>query len=96
LVRRAVAAVPGLAGYVGFDLLLLSGTAQWSEPSLVLVEINPRVTTAWLGYRQLTSSRAQLAGMLAGVLPGQLPDWQPGPVGFLPDGTLTTPLAESC
>lgn len=96
LVRRAVAAVPGLAGYVGFDLLLLSGTAHQPEPSLVLVEINPRLTTAWLGYRQLSASRAELAGMLAGVLPGPLPDWQPGPVGFLPDGTLTTPMAESC
>ncbi len=41
--------IPGLAGYVGIDVLLTSA----GEP--VIVEINPRLTTSYVGYRQLCS-----------------------------------------
>lgn len=50
LLNRACDALPGLAGYVGFDILLPD-----EDPcSPLLVEINPRLTTAYVGYRQLT------------------------------------------
>ena len=49
LVGSCCRAVPGLRGYVGFDLILPEGRS--SEP--VLVEINPRLTTSYLAYREL-------------------------------------------
>jgi tyramine---L-glutamate ligase len=48
LVVAACQSIPGLAGYVGFDLLLTE------DGRLVFVEANPRLTTAYLGYRELS------------------------------------------
>jgi predicted ATP-grasp superfamily ATP-dependent carboligase len=51
LQRVAVAAckcVPGLRGYVGVDLVLPE-----ASPDPVVVEINPRLTTSYLGYSAL-------------------------------------------
>jgi predicted ATP-grasp superfamily ATP-dependent carboligase len=45
--RRQLAALPGLRGYIGFDLLL---TTEHDEP-VVVVEVNPRLTTSYVGYR---------------------------------------------
>ena len=50
LAKRACHAVPGLTGYVGCDLVLPDDFPF--EP--VLIEINPRLTTSYLGYRALT------------------------------------------
>jgi len=46
LAQAAVALLPGLQGYVGVDLLL-SGSQAW------LIEINPRLTTSYVGLRQV-------------------------------------------
>ncbi len=50
LAERACRAVPGLTGYVGCDIVMRDGRSL--EP--VLIEINPRLTSSYLGYRQLT------------------------------------------
>ena len=50
LAERACRAVPGLTGYVGCDIVLPLDHPL--EP--VLIEINPRLTSSYLGYRQLT------------------------------------------
>ncbi len=50
LAQRACRAVPGLTGYVGCDIVLPNNSP--TEP--VLIEINPRLTTSYLGYRLLT------------------------------------------
>ena len=50
LAQRACRAVPGLTGYVGCDIVLPDDSPI--EP--VLIEINPRLTTSYLGYRLLT------------------------------------------
>ena len=50
LAKRACHAVLGLTGYVGCDLVLPDDFPF--EP--VLIEINPRLTTSYLGYRALT------------------------------------------
>jgi predicted ATP-grasp superfamily ATP-dependent carboligase len=42
--------IPGLAGYVGIDLLLPDG----GDP--LIVEINPRLTTSYVGYRRIYST----------------------------------------
>lgn len=46
LAQAALALLPGLQGYVGVDLVL-SGSDAW------LIEINPRLTTSYIGLRQV-------------------------------------------
>lgn len=48
LARRIARALPGLAGYVGVDLLLEDG----DPPRLTVLEINPRLTTSYIGLRR--------------------------------------------
>ncbi len=50
LAERACRAVPGLTGYVGCDIVLSDN----GPLGPVLIEINPRLTSSYLGYRQLT------------------------------------------
>ncbi|MCA9021743.1 MAG: ATP-grasp domain-containing protein, partial [Planctomycetaceae bacterium] len=74
--------LPGLAGYVGFDILLPDDTPN--EP--VLVEINPRLTTSYTGYRRLTQDN--LAARIIDVQTA-FPriQWKQGEsVRFQPDG----------
>jgi len=40
-------AIPGLTGFIGFDLILTT------DGKPIVVEINPRLTTSYVGYRQL-------------------------------------------
>jgi tyramine---L-glutamate ligase len=46
LASSAVQTIPGLRGYVGVDLVLTGDTAQ-------VIEINPRLTTSYIGIRQI-------------------------------------------
>lgn len=57
LVLQALQSVPGLCGYVGVDVIIPEdGSAT------LVVEINPRLTTSYLGYRQL--AKANLAPLV--------------------------------
>ncbi|MBX9578972.1 MAG: ATP-grasp domain-containing protein [Gemmataceae bacterium] len=87
LASRAVACVPGLLGYVGVDLVL--GDAPDGSRDYA-IEINPRLTTSYVGLRALAD--VNLAGaMLAAAAGETLPPlrWKPGRVRFAPDGTVT-------
>jgi len=69
IARSAVGLIPGLQGYVGVDLVIQEGTAQ-------LIEINPRLTTSYVGLRQVSRinlARAMWEACLNGVLPGRVP-----------------------
>jgi predicted ATP-grasp superfamily ATP-dependent carboligase len=46
LAQRAVALIPGLRGYVGVDMVL-------TDDGCVLIEINPRLTSSYIGLRQV-------------------------------------------
>ena len=78
--RSALAGLPGLLGYVGVDLIL-------EEAEDVAVEINPRLTTSYVGLRQhLDGNLAQLILDIASGAPGTVHLTPRGRVAFWPDG----------
>jgi hypothetical protein len=78
--RQAIACVPGLFGYVGVDLVL--GERD------VAIEINPRLTTSYVGLR--AAAETNLAGAMLDVCEGRPVElkWKPGTVNFAADGTI--------
>jgi predicted ATP-grasp superfamily ATP-dependent carboligase len=79
LAELVVAAVPGLRGYVGIDLVL--------GPPDVVIEINARLTTSYVGLRRL--ARFNLAEALLAVASGGRPpawEWGTGEVVFSASG----------
>lgn len=73
--------VPGLAGYVGVDVVVPNSNPQ----SPLVVEINPRLTTSYLGYRALAGKN--LATWLLGEVV-EAPRWQSVEVEFDAMGTI--------
>ncbi len=93
LLRRAVESVAGLRGFVGLDFL-------WDEvlEQTLVLEINPRATTSFVGLtRLLPAGRLAAAWMAACGVPGfdrhllgnlaEVIHRQP-PIGFDSDGTI--------
>ena len=83
--RAAVECVPELLGFVGVDLVL--GDAPDGSGDYA-IEINPRLTTSYIGLRALTDFN--LAEAVLGVAKGEdvrAPRWKPGRVRFGPDGS---------
>jgi predicted ATP-grasp superfamily ATP-dependent carboligase len=81
--QRAITCIPGLQGYVGVDLVL--GNRSVED---VVIEINPRLTTSYLGLRRL--ARNNLAEVLWRVWQGdRVPalSWNEGPIFFRSDGS---------
>ena len=75
--RSAVDSVSGLRGYIGVDVVL--GETDW------VMEINPRLTTSYLGLRAL--AEANLGEMMVRIVRGEKsgpPPWRPGVVHFSP------------
>ena len=97
LLRETLSTIPGLRGYVGVDLLIPENswdrlpvchaleqsrqTGSLSHGTPLLVEINPRLTTSYVGYQQLCLNN--LAALWIGdeVWPQSL-SWQSGHVEF--------------
>ena len=63
---RTCAALPGLRGYVGVDVVLTDAEA-------VVIEVNPRLTTAYLGVRAALDDNVAALALAAcdGILPEQ-------------------------
>jgi predicted ATP-grasp superfamily ATP-dependent carboligase len=81
--RAAIACVPGLRGYVGVDVIL-------GDAADYTIEINPRLTTSYVGLRQLAGSN--LAGAMLRVARGEPVGelaWKPGRVRFEPEGVVS-------
>jgi predicted ATP-grasp superfamily ATP-dependent carboligase len=77
LALRAVAGIAGLRGYVGVDLILGADGVDYA------IEINPRLTTSYLGLRQLCEQN--LADLMLRCAAGETiapPSWQGGEVRF--------------
>lgn len=65
LAKHAVTLVPGLKGYVGVDILI-------TEEGCYIIEINPRLTTSYLGLRRVVNlnlPEAIWGAAIRGVLP---------------------------
>jgi tyramine---L-glutamate ligase len=85
IATAAVVCVPGLRGYVGVDVVLGDDGRDWA------IEINPRLTTSYVGLRAL--ARFNLASaMLAAVRGEPLPalEWRREEISFTPDGRVST------
>jgi predicted ATP-grasp superfamily ATP-dependent carboligase len=85
LARCAIAGIGGLQGYVGVDLVL-GAAKDGSEDHAI--EINPRLTTSYLGSRELC--RDNLAAAWLDVLQGDSVKlaWRDGIVAFHADGSV--------
>jgi predicted ATP-grasp superfamily ATP-dependent carboligase len=82
--RRTVDVIPGLRGYVGVDLVL-GDAADGGQDSVI--EVNPRLTTSYVGLRAL--AQTNLAEALLRAATGQevvQPAWRLGMVHFQADG----------
>jgi predicted ATP-grasp superfamily ATP-dependent carboligase len=82
LALQAVAGIDGLQGYVGVDLVLGDDGVDYA------IEINPRLTTSYIGLRQLCEDN--LAELMLRIVQGQetkTPAWKAGAVWFNADGT---------
>src|SRR5262249_34011264 len=64
--RNAIQAVPDLRGYVGVDLVLGDAADGSSDQ---VIEINPRLTTSYIGLRAL--ARVNLAELMLHVIQGE-------------------------
>ena len=76
--RRALRGIPGLLGYVGVDLIL--GDAEDGSGDVAL-EINPRLTTSYVGLR------AHLGGNLAALIL-EIANGGPGRLRLAPRGRV--------
>ena len=85
LARQAMAAVPKARGYVGIDLVL-GGHPDGRED--VVIEINPRLTTSYVGLRQL--ARGNISQAMLAIAGGQTASlsFDARPLQFEPDGRV--------
>jgi predicted ATP-grasp superfamily ATP-dependent carboligase len=63
---QALDAFPELTGYVGVDLVLGKDAAGRED---VVIEINPRLTTSYVGLRRITD--VNLAGVMMAIAEGK-------------------------
>ena len=77
IIQRCSEAVPGLCGYVGFDLIIPDNDHEMP----VLVEINPRLTTGYLAWRQWTDQNLAKRIVRPQVRESQI-QWQSQSVQF--------------
>ncbi len=90
LADRALEALPAALGYVGVDLVL-GKAADGSED--YVIEINPRLTTYYVGLR--AASEDNLAAALLANAGGlcESPRFRDGHLEFLSNGTIRKPLS---
>lgn len=84
LVRAVACAISELRGYVGIDLLLPAATPL--QP--LVVEINPRLTTSYVGYREWWTASPWTA-WLRGTSAAEICASGRGHVWFAADGTIS-------
>ncbi len=83
LALEVAATLQDCRGYIGIDMVL-GDSAELDT----VIELNPRMTTSYVGLRRL--ARGNLASAMIEVAEGKTPDlcFDAGPVEFLADGTI--------
>lgn len=79
LAQRAVAAMPPCVGYVGVDLVLGSAGDGSGD---VVIEVNPRLTTSYVGLRHLSHSNLAAAMLEAAQGTAVRLSWREEPLEF--------------
>ncbi len=89
LATQALKSIPGAFGYVGVDLVL-GNSADGSED--VVIEINPRLTTSYVGLRAMTGDN--LANAMRSVAVGEKVNlnFKRDPLEFSATGMVRRPL----
>lgn len=89
LADRALAAMPRAAGYVGVDLVLGEATDGNQD---AVIEINPRLTTSYVGLRAMTHDN--LAHAMLETTAGRevVPQFRLDPLEFSANGAVRKPL----
>lgn len=82
--------VPGLRGYVGVDLILSDSNPR--QP--VVVEINPRITTSYLGYSRLCKQNL-IGRWLSPAGAESLLGWRDEHLKYSPDGAVQIAVENS-
>jgi predicted ATP-grasp superfamily ATP-dependent carboligase len=90
LASDAVKTLPAPLGYIGVDLIL--GEAADGSGDCV-IEINPRLTTSYVGLR--AACRANLAMAMLAIAAGHSAtlSFRPQLIEFAADGTILSPAA---
>lgn len=93
IAEQIAGARPGLAGYWGLDLLHVS-PEQFPETAatagLMVVEINPRLTTSYLAYRQLAANNLAARWLGLEQSDNEPIRWRTAPVQWLVEQDATT------
>jgi predicted ATP-grasp superfamily ATP-dependent carboligase len=81
--RRALGALPSALGYVGIDLVLGADPAGAAD---YVIEVNPRLTTSYVGLR--AASQSNLAAAMLASAQGEASDlvFAPFPLNFDANG----------
>ena len=84
----AIEALPEPTGYLGIDLVLGPDPGGADD---VVIEINPRLTTSYVGLRAAAAEGVNLAAAMLDVRLGRRPwlSFQPVGLQFDPDGRVT-------
>ena len=92
LACHAVRALPAPTGYIGVDLILGDDSAGKDD---FVIEVNPRVTSSYLGLRELTETHASMAAAMLEVCQGRPPQlhFREGPIEFDAGGAVRRPSA---
>jgi hypothetical protein len=86
LATRAVSALAEPTGYLGVDLVLGADARGHDD---VVIEVNPRLTTSYVGLRAAASPGTNLAAAMLAACEGRTPQlsFRPVEVQFDPDGS---------
>ncbi len=89
IATQAIKSIPGAFGYIGVDLIL-GKAADGSED--VVIEINPRLTTSYVGLRVMTNGN--LAEAMLRIASGEetMIDFKRDPLEFSATGMVRRPL----
>jgi len=89
LVCNVCNSIPGLGGYVGIDLIV--PIANDHEP--LIVEINPRLTTSYLGYRRLADENLAEWFLATESRPQEI-SWNSNSVTYNTEGAVTVTVIQ--